>query len=289
MLHRNALSRSAPRGRLLVVAGRGLGVVGLCVFFLALGIASIRTHGESLGEGVVAFGVAAGIGGAVAGFLTVVGAAFSALGRRHLAAGAEALMRRDERPPVLYLRPFTLDPVAGEVRVRQPFMSRGHTEEEEIVDAFAAIGPVIAIGRPGEELPPTGAARMYVSMADWQRVVLDLMARARLVVLGGAYGEGFLWELRHAVARVPPSALVLLIPFEPGPYEEFRRMAGPLFPRSLPDYPPLRARVQRQITGVVYFADDWTGYFLRLDATTDSRPAVVLGPLIAHVRGIVGD
>src|SRR5436305_1611609 len=44
------------------------------------------------------------------------------------------------------------------------------------------VGPVIAIGRPGEELAEPGAARMYVGDDDWQVMVTDLGSVRKLVL-----------------------------------------------------------------------------------------------------------
>jgi hypothetical protein len=42
------------------------------------------------------------------------------------------------------------------------YYSEARTLEDVVEIALRQFGPVVAIGRPGESLPPTGAAREYV-------------------------------------------------------------------------------------------------------------------------------
>ena len=49
-----------------------------------------------------------------------------------------------------------------------------------MVAHLGGVGPVLAIGRPGEKLAHLGAARLYVSDDDWQNVAHRLMASAQL-------------------------------------------------------------------------------------------------------------
>lgn len=45
------------------------------------------------------------------------------------------------------------------------------TEEEELAAVMNEIGPFVAIGCPGEELPELGAYRIYVQREDWREEV----------------------------------------------------------------------------------------------------------------------
>ena len=65
------------------------------------------------------------------------------------------MIARDARPLVLYLRSFRDDAIAA--RVTRIELGEFVTEEERLVEVMQPIGPVIAIGRPGE-LPDLGAA-----------------------------------------------------------------------------------------------------------------------------------
>lgn len=75
-------------------------------------------------------------------------------------------------------------------------------------------GILVAIGRPGEKLPSTGAAREYVADEEWKARVSELIRGARVIfILPGAH-DGVLWELSEierlgavdkTVFVVPPS------------------------------------------------------------------------------------
>jgi hypothetical protein len=49
------------------------------------------------------------------------------------------------------------------------------TEEEQLAMVMNEIGPFIAIGRPGEQWPELGAARMYVGDDEWQATINNLI------------------------------------------------------------------------------------------------------------------
>ena len=65
------------------------------------------------------------------------------------------------------------------------------------------VGPVVAIGKPGEPLPELGAARLYVGDADWKAKVTDMMARSRLVIIRTGSTPNLEWEIEQAMMRVP--------------------------------------------------------------------------------------
>jgi hypothetical protein len=51
-------------------------------------------------------------------------------------------------------------------------------------------GPFVAIGKPGEALPPAGAARTYKSDNPWQVRVLELIRSSKLVLMLAGSTEG---------------------------------------------------------------------------------------------------
>ena len=75
--------------------------------------------------------------------------------------------------------------------------------EQELEEVLNRVGPVIAIGKPGEPLPELGAARLYVSDADWKAKVTDMIARSRLVVIRTGSTPNLQWEIEQTMARVP--------------------------------------------------------------------------------------
>ncbi len=129
---------------------------------------------------------------------------------RQMRVAAETLdTLNDTRAPVLYLRTFSDDGKLAEspelARINPLAVS---TREENLVEALQGIGPVIAIGRPGEPLPPLGAERIYIDDNAWQQKVIDLMQNAKLVVLMLGKGGGLWWEIEQAFRRLPPQRLL---------------------------------------------------------------------------------
>ncbi|WP_329400475.1 transferase [Streptomyces lydicus] len=151
--------------------------------------------------------------GSLVGGLAAVGAGLLSLRytRPRSARGAARALLADGRKPVLYLRSFADDDTAAQVDDSAGFVSV-HSREEQFTGALGAVGPVIAVGRPGEPLPRLGAARFYLPLDDWQPTVLRLMELSQLVVLRLGLGEGLWWEVQQARATQPARKLVLLAP-----------------------------------------------------------------------------
>jgi hypothetical protein len=147
-------------------------------------------------------------------------------GRRHLQASAEELRATDPRPPVLYLRSFEADDVMAASR------GLGNSAEESLVAALNAIGPVVALGEPGEKLPPLGAARAYSTDDRWQLHISDWAAEASQVVLLAGHTSNFWWEVRHLVASGALDKAVFLLPGGDA-YHAFRER----FMREVPGIP----------------------------------------------------
>jgi hypothetical protein len=154
---------------------------------------------------------------------------------------APDVLANDSRAPVVYLRPFEVDRTA-----------RGF--EGLIVGALKDLGPVVAVGRPDEQLPPASRiARAYVTDDQWQDRVSDLIGRARLVVAQIGTSEGLVWELIQAVHLLRPDQLLVCLGGRRDTnlrYQQFREQASPIFPRGLPD--------QIRGSGFITFGPDWT-------------------------------
>ena len=137
--------------------------------------------------------------------------------RRHEAPGAAQAMAADPRAPVLYLRSFRDDGHALMVDLGWPRVQAALgavmpvSAEEELADALAGIGPVIAIGKPGEPLPELGAARLYIGHDVWQAEVNALMQKAALVVVRVGASPGVLWEINQVLENLPRERLVLVL------------------------------------------------------------------------------
>jgi TM2 domain-containing membrane protein YozV len=192
--------------------------------------------------------------------------------RQYGALGADEAMARDPRPPVLYLRSFADDGAAlidaadsGLVR-RIIKLVAPVTAEQELAEMLAQVGPVVAIGKPGEPLPELGAARLYVTDAQWQAKVLELMGKAALVVVRLGGSPGLLWEIEQSLERLPRQRVVFAIlggaSVAPALAMRLAAVLGPTFELALPQPAPtawwttLYNDPRRRIGGFVCFGAD---------------------------------
>ena len=175
------------------------------------------------------------------------------LGRRMRQMSASEATARDPRPPILLLRSFSDDhslhvPKTGLLApLTRRFTGKTVTFEEILVKVFGAYGPVLAIGRPGETLPPVGAARAYVPEdEDWKDEVRALASRSAWIVLVLGSSEGIRWELdmvlglgslEKVVIALPPLTAELLQPRWETLRQELQNHGRELPPTS----PPIRS------------------------------------------------
>ena len=251
----NRMPLNGRLGRLLMIVG-GLAFVVLLSQIVrwpaSLGIANPQTWTEYF----VIF--AACVVGLIATYalpmlLRYVGFALHYHALRKQAANASDVLSRDPRPPVLYFRSFEDD-----IRQRKfvatlnaaPALMLEQSAEEVLVEYLQHIGPLVAIGRPGEALPEVGFARMYVDHTEWQASVIRLLEGAALIVLRAGHSAGVLWESAQIFTRVPLHKVVVLVPaaeqFDYGMYrDQVQRMSGiilPELPRSSIKRFPLRVQ-----------------------------------------------
>jgi hypothetical protein len=241
-----------PRaGRVTRLRGHVLVAVGSCVVVVALGLyGAISTSSGRV--------LAAAVGASVAGIgSSIFGAGVSLYRRaRQLEArSASGVLAESNAAPVLYLRSFVED-VAAARRLQHS----SYSQEEQMVAVLARIGPVVGIGRPGEELPELGAARDYVSDDEWKAWVLSTMRRAALVVFRAGDTEGFWWEVATAFRELPRQRIAFLIPQDANAYQSFRSgIASCLDPELPTTLPPVKWFVRdtaygiTEIWGMLYF------------------------------------
>jgi len=204
-------------------------------------------------------------------------------GKRHFVPVGLAELKRDPRPPVLYLRPFTQD---GSVNlmtanaINRSFGEKGFwrqamtifirfvdTYEQYVSLAFKKIGPVVAIGDPTEGLPELGAIRIYVGIdGDWQQMVSKLAGKASYVFMQIGKSDGLMWEVQYVIDHVRPEQLILFLPNQKikinrlggfrkreqerqNIYQVFRTKTQDFFPKPLP--------VEIGSAMFVHFERDW--------------------------------
>lgn len=233
------------------IAGRLYYTAG--VTLLALGFFTFVVFSLSFRYGLA--------GGTVSilGLLAIVfigtGAGLFVQGKKMLALLKTATIESDQRPPILYLRSFgdeqaTLGRLALYRWLSPVFVWAAlKTPEESLAEALGSLGPVLALGRPGEELPELGATRVYVADEEWQRTVTDLIKKAQLIVLRGGYSEGLKWELSKVLADCAPRKVLLTLPAGKD-YVKFHEWTSAVLPKPLPAKSPNAVYVA--------FDADWT-------------------------------
>jgi hypothetical protein len=191
------------------------------------------------------------------------------LARRFSRTSLESMRSRDPRPPVLFLRSFSDD----QVKLRRPrrnalvrLILLGEPRpllDHILLEEGVRVGPVVAIGAPGGR-QPFGAARAYVSDADWQQVVAELARTARMIVIAIDDTRGVNWELNEIHGQRYAAKVLHLMPprlTEPG---EARRVIG--LARAASDH------VSTQFEALHGFlqtsARRCIGWYLRHDGTT---------------------
>ena len=154
--------------------------------------------------------------------LVAAGALLRRRARRLAALDADEVLRRDQRPMVLYLRTFADDSltIRTATYARRSFIDRLSPRrferfEEVLVRNLTMIGPVVALNPPSTNLAPIGAARETLDADHWQSTIAGWMTDARFIVVGAApeaMTPGFGWELRMVDSQRLWSKTLLLLP-----------------------------------------------------------------------------
>jgi len=198
------------------------GVLLIIAAFVLFGFQKLYSWDRDAGIKIVLIFAAAGVAG--------MGSFLFRAGKKFKAVSAEVAMAADDRPPVLYLRSFADDAALAWSQLDTAFATQTGgslplaSREEQMVEAFSEVGPVGAIGKSGERLPELGAVRLYLSDAEWQSKVLELMGRARLVVLRAGLTPGFWWEVQRS-AQLAPEKILFLVELSDHQYAAFRQQA----------------------------------------------------------------
>lgn len=149
--------------------------------------------------------------------LSSVGGFTWTIARRISQHNVMQLRKRDQRPPIFVIRSFKDEhlmvgerpdwqALLGRVRTRAPF-------EEVVVNAMWGFGPVLTIGKPGDRIPPLGAAREYVSDDRWRTRVREYLESSRAIVIMVGDTSNFAWECeRVAEFHLINKVLALLPP-----------------------------------------------------------------------------
>jgi hypothetical protein len=229
-----------PARRSLMLAGSGALMLILAVVCFGLGVVAAPAEGEPHWFTWIAQR-------AIENAALAAAVSFFVVGRGVLSGGAARVLQQDKRKPVMYLRSFQAD-----THSQDPVGS-----ERALAVAASWLGPVVAIGKPGEHFPPLGAARLYVDEAHWREVVTALIATSEFVILRIGRTDGFWWEWNHLVAHIDPTKVLiyLRVPERKELYAEFVQRVGRTLPHPLPD------NSWRAI--FLTFGPDWTPHLIR--------------------------
>lgn len=169
------------------------------------------------------------------------------LATRRIYPNAEVCMRADSRAPILYLRPFDDDQAREEnwmqLLIAGPDTLIRPTAEEKVARELGRLGPVIAIGRPEEPVPPLGAARMYFSDDTWQAGIRRHIPSSQLIVLRAGTTQGLQWEFGALRELARPEQVIIHLPFKrrlfgkgkDASYQAFKALAEPAFGTAFPE------------------------------------------------------
>ena len=195
---------------------------------------------------------------------------------RMLLKDGAAILKKDGRNPILYLRPFTNDGSKIHRCIHPNIIRRivnAPTYEEVFSQIFKDTGPVIAVGNPADDLPPSEMLRIYLR-ENWQSAVEILTVNSQLVLLQIGDSEGILWETRFVLGAIKPQQLILCLAIGVEPEEKrqhlyymFRVRTSNLFPHPLPE------TIAESL--FIYFDSDWIPYLLE-DNTQIGRCADLL-------------
>lgn len=270
--------------------GTGFKTLGVFLMVLAGGLSMALRHAGSIMAGgeLIIFGLMI--------VTSWAGYAVFKRGKQVKINLADETMEDDLRPPVLYLRSFNSDADANQAegnKMINHFFRFGipqnlATEEEQIALLMNQIGPFVAIGRPGEELPQLGAYRTYINDFSaeegmsldlfWKGKILELMDKSCLIVMRVGETEGFWWEVGNVSKIIDPKRVIFLLPEKAEDYEPFRKKAEEHLPLTLPDYDP-QTMTDRSFGGILWFSDDWTPHLEYCQTTWDSFANRVAGDL----------
>lgn len=148
----------------------------------------------------------------------LIGAVITAQARRVVRFSIDDLLKRDDRRPVLFLRPFKDDQVylkpAKIILIARigRWLASIRTLDELLLEEGTPYGPVVAIGNPRDELPPYGAARGYFDDKTWQQAVSELAEEALAIIICVDDFEGVWWEIENVAIRHLEKTLLLMHP-----------------------------------------------------------------------------
>jgi hypothetical protein len=134
---------------------------------------------------------------------------------RRFARSADEVRKRSGAQPIVLFRSFSDDHglmVPGYYPGPSYFTRRKEPFERALIRILSRFGPFVAIGKPGERVPPFGAARSYEDEHIWQVRALELIRSCKLIVMLAGSGPGLKWELERIIDEGRYGKLLILMP-----------------------------------------------------------------------------
>ena len=153
------------------------------------------------------------------------------------------LAARTEIPVAIYFRRFVDDQ-----QVHHPAATERNdhdSDEEELAESFSRICLFVAVGRPGEPLPPWGAYRLYLEDDEWEQKVGELISIASVIFIKWADSEPLKKEIQLIEEASKLNRTIFLLPLQESP-ESLRHY--------LPDGPQFEIETPEEPTGKRYAA-----------------------------------
>jgi hypothetical protein len=192
-----------------------------------------------------------------------IGALCAVTGHKLVRASGETVVARGKGKYVLYLRSFFDDAIQLKEEQKErlglmenPAMgalfggfrilsevTKDSSFEAALVDLIAnRVGPVVALSKPGESLPPIGgAARLSIAAENWQTRVRELIEDSKLVLATLGTGGGLSWEIQQVLELKPRKLLLALPPLDVPVLSERLKAIYPLLSGNGIEVPPLPA------------------------------------------------
>jgi hypothetical protein len=171
------------------------------------------------------------------------------------------------RDPILYLRSFSLE------EAEDPQRGGRKTFEEDLVAVLRDIGPVVAVGLPGEDLSLLGAIRFYLYEYNWQIVIEELMTISQLIIIHAGTSQGLLWEIETALEKIDCSKIFISFSYwqsfkydvdRAEAYERFKKHAEAVFAGK-------NVRLPEQIGNAEFLAFNSEGVPVLIETNKDKK------------------
>ncbi len=105
----------------------------------------------------------------------------------------------EQKPFCLYLRSFADDGTGTIAPLNATWVDIKLDTFEKRLSNHLFGKLLVAVGRPGENLPNLGAKKMYLEDSEWKQKVAALISKAAMVILKPSNTLGLQWELKHLI------------------------------------------------------------------------------------------